>query len=456
MFDLSKAATPAERDEAAEALCNLWGITAPRPRLPLFAPPTPPGGIPDLNAARARLVEHAGAASSHEVLLDGVRTRIGAIAARHAAGNGTVQALLEGTANALDLDIERLFHSEDRFWHAATAHDRLALTWTVVEPASGTTPAREVVAALEPSTELLGIEENPIERVSSDQVGRYHTELFSVLRRGFEPALLQVRITGKESFTVGPMLVNRDEGHGVGYAATIPASSAVVFTEEGRAFLDGTDVTSFAYAWRGGCFAGADRRRTDFAFDGPGVPPERRARFAEATPAGALDTDFVFPHSGESLPMPGIDVGETRFAFFVQQAHYSKFVEAGEEPEHVLRVAPRTAVGFLDASVFAADEGADPPDSALLSLSWLEHRAFFVRVLIPRRFRALTPEDPEGVQTRQRVAQAIKRFQPAGVEVRVEFIDDRWVLNTGTLTGGESADPIVQLRSGTLLWDAPA
>jgi hypothetical protein len=456
LFELSSAATTAERDEAAEALCELWSIALPRPRLPLFAPTPAPAGIPDLDAARTRLTRHAGAAISYDVLLDGVRTRIATIASRHASGNGTILALFDGTANALDLDLLRLFHSKDRFWHAATVRDRLVLTHTVVEPASGLSPAREVDVPFEPSMELIGIEENPIERASTDHVGRHHTELFSVLRRGFERALLQVRLTGKESFTVGPMLVNRDEGHGIGYAASIPASSTVVFTEEGRVFLDGSDVTSFAYAWKGGCFAGEDRRQADFVFDGPGVLPESRARFAEATPAGALDTDFVFPHSGENLPMPGIDIGETRFAFFVQQAHFSKLESEGEAQEQVLSVAPRTGVGFLDASVFAATEGQTPPDSALVSLSWLEHRAFCVRVLIPRRFRALTPEDSEGVQTLQRVAQAVKRFQPAGVEVRVEFLDDRWVLGAGTLVSDESADPIEQLRSGTLLWSAPA
>src|SRR6266850_405323 len=74
---------------------------------------------------------------------------------------------------------------------------------------------------------------------------------------------------------------------------------------------------------------------------------------------------------------------------------------------------------------------------------------------IPRWFRGLTPDDSDGVQTRQRVAQAVKRFQPAGVEVRVEFEDDRWVMGGGTLHAGDLIDPIVQLRSGTMLWPAP-
>jgi hypothetical protein len=106
--------------------------------------------------------------------------------------------------------------------------------------------------------------------------------------------------------------------------------------------------------------------------------------------------------------------------------------------------------------VFAAAPGESKPQSALVSLSWLEHRAFVVRLLIPRRFQILaTEDDPEGVQVRQRVAQAVKRFQPAGVDVRVEFIDDRWILGGAKLISAESDDPITLLRSGTLLWSAP-
>lgn len=451
MLKLSRAATPAERDAVAEALCGLWGIALPTPRLPLFAPP-PKGNPPDLNAAKAQLIRHAQAAGTNDVLLDAVRNHVTTICRIHASGNGTIRAVFEGTANALDLNILQIFHSPNRFWHAATVQDRLTLTHPVTQTDSEGRD-QEVTTPFETSTELIGLEENPLERTSTDQVGRHHTELFSVIRRGFEKTRLQVRFTGKENLTVGPMLVNRDEGHGIGYAGTIPPGSVVLFTEEGRVTLDDTDVTAFSFAWKGACFAGSARRATDFVFGGPGVSEERRARFAETTPAGAFDPEFVFPHSGEDVPMPDLAVGETRFAFFVQQAHFSK-LESLDETERLLHVAPRTAVGFLDGSVFATTTD-ELPNSAIVSLSWLEHRAFCVRVLIPRRFRGWTPDDPDGVETRQRVAQALKRFQPAGVEMRVEFIDDRWILSTGSLIGSDSADPTVQLRSGTVLWSGP-
>jgi hypothetical protein len=55
----------------------------------------------------------------------------------------------------------------------------------------------------------------------------------------------------------------------------------------------------------------------------------------------------------------------------------------------------------------------------------------------------------------QAVARALERFRPLGVELRVEYIDDRWRLGGGTLTSGLVDDPIASLRAGTVLWSAP-
>ncbi|MCU0584488.1 MAG: hypothetical protein MUC46_00270 [Desulfobacterales bacterium] len=410
---LGDAADEEEMKVRAEALLDLWSVAAPPPRLVLFGDTT--------GAAVEAIREEVKAHLATKELLDGIRRRVAQAAVIHAGGNGTVRALMAGAANALDLDLGPVAHSEDRFWHAAEVWDRLR------------------VGGLAPARELLGIEENPLFRFETDQAGRKDGELFSLLRRGFERAVLQVRVTGKESLTLGPMVVNRDEGHGVGYSGAVPAGGMLRFTEEGRVFLDGADVTASGYAWKGACFAGADHRDTDFVFDGP------RSTFAVAYPEKALDPEFVFPHAGESLPMPGIAVGETRFAYFAHNAFFSG----------LRRVAPRPAVGFADLSVFAASAGEEPPVSALVSFSWLERRAFCVRVLIPPRFRALTPDDPEGLETRRRVAQSLVRVRPAGVEVTVEFVENRWELGKGALLSGEAEDPIAELRAGTTLWSAP-
>jgi hypothetical protein len=345
--------------------------------------------------------------------------------------------------------VRSIAHSSDRYLHSATVEDRLRLAHP--EIADGTTVQREFA----PARERLLVEENPLSAVKTGDVGRKHGELFSVLRRGFERETLQVLVTGVEHRTLGPMLVNRDEGHGVGFLGAVPSGAMLSFTEEGRVLLESADVTSMAYAWKGACFAeNASRRPADFVFDGPGVSPARRARFAESTPAGALDAGFVFPHAGDSLPMPGIAVGETRFAFFVQEGHFSRL--ASGPPLQVDRVEPRPVTGFLDESVFAPGLSETRPAAAVVSLAWHERIAFWVNVWIPSRFLALTPDDDEGRETLERVAIAVNRFRPAGVHVDVKFLDDRWVLGRGvTISEMSALGDIAGPGAGTGLWSSP-
>ena len=438
---------PADPDRLAETLLALWGIAEPGPLLGKYAPAGSPPA--DSSAARARLLAHVAAALAQERLINVFRQRILRISGIHSRGNGTVQAVLEGAANCLDLQIISIEHSADRYLHSAEVRDRIALTRPVPTPGS---PPGETSAPFLAAQESLIVEENPQWRFETGTVEREHAELFTVARKGFERAILQVRVTGLETKTMGPMVVNRDEGHGVGVAQAVPPGTTLVFAEEGRALLDSSDVTSFAYAWKGACFAGDDHRTTDWVFDGPGVDPERRARFVEAFPAGALDSGFVFPHAGDSIPMPGIAVGETRFAVFMQQAHYSS-LDPGSLPQLVL-VAPRMKVGFLDGSVFAAGSGEDSPPAALVSLSWLERRAYSARLWIPMRFQKLIAADPDGVEVKRRVVQGLNRFRPAGVQLDVEYLDPRWVMGRGIALSEESDEPAGP-GGGTVLWSAP-
>ena len=447
---LAHAATPAARNSAAEALLDLWGLGLAHPRLPRFAPAAAPN---DLAAAASRLLSAARAATTQAALLDALRRRIARICVLHAAGNGTVAAVMQAAANALDLRLGPLVHSPDRYWHAAPAQDLLV----IAAPADGPAPA----APLPPAQDTLGLEENPLWRMVTDSLSRRHAETWSLVRRGFERSLLQVRIRGADQGrSVGPMLVNRDEGHGVGLAGVVPSGQTLVFTEEGRALLDGADVTSLAYAWRGGCFAGADRNaQLDFCFDGPGLQPgQRPASFVATVPPGALDREASFPHDGQSLPMPGIAVGTTRLAYFVQQAHAASLdAPHGSTPAAVRSVTPRTRAAVFEASVWAPGPAQAEAVAGEVSLSWMERRAFAARLLIPGRFRALRkPDDLDATGVLRRVARALDRFRPAGVALSVEFIDDRWVLGQGQLPAAASADPITALRAATALWQPPA
>ena len=457
MAGLKAAMNDAARDAAAEALLDVWSIAASHPRLPLFAPPPAEGDPPDLNAARTRLIGAATPALSYAELTDAVRTRIATICRIHATGNATVEALLTGAANALDLEIGPIVHSNDRFWHAAPVTDRLTIERLVPQlDGDGEPTEQEVPQPLPSADDVIGIEENPLWRDSTDSVEREHGKSFTIIRRGFDRALLQIRITGEENGrTIGPMLVNRDEGRGVGFTGAVPFGKTLVFTEEGRALLEGADVTSMAYAWEGGCFAGEDLdAKLDFVFDGPGRDPDKRAAtFVRATPEGALDREASFPGAGAPLPMPGIAVGTTRLVLFVQEAHLGSREGSTEAP--VVRiVTPRTRAAFADGSVFAPGPAESRLPAAEVALSWLEHRAFAVRLLIPPRFRDFDA-DPDGTEVLRRTAQAVERFRPLGIELHVEFIDERWVLGAGVLGSGAESPLIERLRTATQLWEAP-
>jgi hypothetical protein len=306
--------------------------------------------------------------------------------------------------------------------------------------------------------EALGIEENPLHRESRPPVPVTHGQTFTVRRRGFGRQLLRVQIEGVEDLTMGPMVVNREEGRGVGFFGAVPAGSKLLITEEGRVYLDGADHTTFAYSWSGACFADAVAHPRDFVFDGPHAPARRVARCATVNPVGALDREAIYPHASESLQMPGINVGETRLGFFVQHAHTGFHVLPSSAFDDV-SATPRNTIAFADESVFAGgDDPLNPvgphpldPVAAHLTLSWLEHEGYAVRVIIPSRLRYLSGTD---VSVEDRLVQALERIRPAGVEVRVDFADDRWMLGQGSVTDDEplNDNPNDLLRGGTRLW----
>jgi len=431
---------------AAESLLRLWGLDVATPRLAAFAESVAPDlAGSDGATALERLAAAAVAALTQSRRIEAARARVQRICARHAGGNGTIAAVLEAAAIALDLDLGTIEHSDDHFMHAAFARDRLRLRPPPLPPLAAGGPPR-VPAPLAPVAEVLGLIENPLRRAGTDPVGRNSGELFHLVRRGFERALLQVRITGMGEalpLTFGPLLVNRDEGHGIGFAGVVPPGSLLVFDETGRVTLDGADVTSFGFAFKGATFADAASPdpELDAAFD--------TATFAAATPVGALDRGFTFPHAGENILMPGVAIGVTRFAFFANEAYF-----AADDGIAVRPVTPRPFQGVYDRSVFAAEAGVEPPKSALLALSWIEHEAYKIRLMIPPRFREFE-DDPETPELRRRLAQAVNRFRSAGVALEIGFVDEHWILPVGTL-GEPDGSAVAALSAGMLLWPVPA
>ncbi len=432
---LANAAEP-DRAEAVEALMSLFALTPESAALDAF---TPEGG--DEAAALTVLLDAVAEASDHDARRRAMSRRIIDICHNHSRGNGTVRALLQGTANALDMDIQAVFHSEDRFVHAAEVLDRITLT-------------PEAVAAPEKRIEVLGLEENPRRRAEQAPAARTHAELFPILRKGFEASAMEIRIMPEADKGVGPMVVNRDQGRGVGFAGTVPEGQTLTITEAGRAMIGGTDVTAFAFGFDGAVFADAtaEHPTRDATFD--------TATFVTSTPAGALDRGFSFPHAGLSIPMPEVAVGKTRMAFFVQEAHYGLAADPPDRMQDTI-VTPRTTAGRFSGSgarlgsVFAPGPDEERTPSALVGFAWQEREAYKVRVLIPPRFRELS-DDPEGTVVTRRVTDALDRFRPAGVTVETRFIDDRWILGESAIndeTGGE--DALIALSGGMVLWPSP-
>jgi hypothetical protein len=557
-----ESSNTAARDTAADALCDLLGVGGASPRLALFAPPTTGGDPPDLAAAAVALHASALALTSYVGRREAYRARVRTECDIHARGNGTVRALLEATASALDLEIDderarsfkaalrpvvtvaqigaagtttysyvvvarslsknvdrlgavattatgnaalsasnanaltwetppdardflvfrvangadaanvglltatalgpttttftdtgqaatgggeidpevddSLFHSMDRYWHAAFVHERAAV---LADASAG---------------EIIGMEENPVRRETAPDTPRKHAELFHVYRRGFGRSLLRIQVTGIGQRTIGPMLVNRDEGRGIGFAGKVPDGGLLIFDEAGHVTLDAVDVTSSAFCWQGAVFAANDddpAAPRDFVFDGPDVPTERAAVFAVASPFDALDGAFTFPHAGDPMTVPGVGVGATRYGFFVQEAHFDNSDDATDPPTTV-PISPRTHVAFADGSVFGTPPESAQTPAASVSLSWLEHEAYAVRILLPRRFSLF--DDAGRPPMTELVRSALERHRPAGVDVRVEYVDDRWILGDSDVTSAASADPILSLRGGSVLWASPA
>jgi len=408
------------RDLAAGYLFTLWhttgGVAA---LLPLYAPPYTPPALPDLNAAALALAKVARASVSSRVLLEAARAKLAEICRIHVRGNATVQAVLEATANALDLDIDveknakvmaalvekdngkvdltrsdGYFHSINRYVHLTYARDRLQPPPREVPATTQGDPPTLVPLPYE--SEVLGIEENPVDlgifngTSGPGVIGPVlNKELFPVMRRGFQIEKLKIRIKGMNGLTKGLQFVHRDEGKGLCYARQVSDGQTLTIDEDGNFKIEGADVMDYAFIWEGGCFGDStDPSSRDWCFGGPGLPDDAKvASFATTTPAGALDAGATFPHP--KVPLKGVKIylGRNRFAFFVNPPP------------------------------------ADPTkEVADVTLTWPEHQPYVLTLWIPGRFfwpASYPPGQPPDDTVVEKLARALERFRPMGIHVQV-------------------------------------
>lgn len=388
----------------------------------------------DETAAQTRLADALDATTSYPSELDLLRGTVETVIGLHREGNGTVSALLGAGATYLELGVETIVDTADEYWHVAECHDLLR----VVRPEPpGTKPATTV---LEPAKDLLALEENPLRQQDTDPIDRRSADRFHVLRSGFETVPATIRIIGVGNRTVHPMVVNLDTGFGVVYEGNVADGQELRFESDGRVTLDGSSVARFSYSFTGGVFAdaaAADRR--DFVFD--------QATFAVTQPIDdGFAPDAVFPYPDGLLAPSSLVVGESRFAFFVREAHYGR--DAATPAEEL--AVPVFEAGVFDESVFEPDRSVGSASSAKIGFSWQEHEPFAARLWIPLRFSTL---DVDGeVPVKERLRLLLDRHRAAGIHIYVEYADDRWTVPAGVMRDVASDEPLGTVIVGTALW----
>jgi hypothetical protein len=356
--------------------------------------------------------------------LDLLRGSIASVIGLHRDGNGAVGTLLGAAAVSLLLEIERVEHVEGRWWHLAFCRDLLP-------PTAGEPPADDILA----------LEENPFQPKEIDPIDRHHADVFRVTRGGLEPVTVTIRVVGKGTRTVRPMVVNLDAGYGVSYAGSVADGEELRFESDGRVLLSGTSVARDSYAFRGGVFAdAAASHANDFRLT---PAPAREATFAVTEPVtDAFEPTGVFPHTEGLLEGAGMSLGESRWAFFVRAAHFGRSAEslADELTEPVFDA------GVFDESVYAP--GTEP--SGAVGFAWQEREPFAATLWIPQRFAAL---DADGeTPLRERVRLFVERYRAAGVHLYAKYADDHWSIGSGLLRDLESTDPRGTVVVGTRVW----
>lgn len=385
----------------------------------------------DLDGVGAEvLAASLAAATSFESRQGLARQVVRGLIEAHLVGNGTAPSLLLAAAAYLSLRVLAITHSADGWWHLARCSDLTA-------------PALEGV---EPSEDLLALEENPHRPASIEPVPRRHGDRFGVLRGGLEPVDVTVRVVGVGDRTVGPMVVNVNDGRGVAFTREVPDGQELSFEASGRVMLAGADVTGAAFGFHGAVFASASAvHPRDFVFTDAGDPElsgDRAASFAVTVPiADAFEPGAAFPHPAAVVAPLTMAVGQTRWAFFVHVAHYA----AAPDREAL----PATIGGRFDGSVFA-DASGMPDPAASVGFSWEEREPFSLRVLLPRRLASA--DDDAGAELREPLRLLLDRHRAAGIRTLVEYAEERWELGMGVARDPDSPEPVGTAIAGTALW----
>jgi hypothetical protein len=348
--------------------------------------------------------------ASHTAYLKVLKTLIQRTVNLFTHGCGTIWSLLEGTCILLagetlyTADGKRVLeHPDEDIWvdgvYRGGFIHRLAVGYKTIEGKES--EAKKLVD----KQGYLYLVENPLMEKSSDMRDRRQGERFPVTKNGFFETRVAIRIVGIEKRTVFPRIINITTHQGIGFNGTITQGQTLLFTREGRAYLNGVDVTARCYAFEGGLF---DEKKVAGILD----------RFVVVAPEGALDRKFPRPFTMPltRIDMPRIPLGESVWRFSVQEGVFD-----GDAFDRCVFALPTDPV---DLNALTA--------SGKVELLWDEHEPYSLTMLIPDDLKTLDVY-LDSVDLTAWIRTGLERFRGAGIRVNVAYYSDEWIIDHSVL-----------------------
>lgn len=323
-------------------------------------------------------------------------------------GCGTINALLEGASILINADDTGAIEHTDAAAPQGGFIHRLPVEYSII---------KDDAPVLKKG--FIYMVENPIIDKESEEKERRQRERFPVKRGGFFDGHVSITIKGVANRTVKPMVINQQTHQGVGFRGVLSEGQSLVFALDGKAYLDGTDVTEKCYYFKG---ALADLSPIDSS--------KTKDAFIKVKPEGAMNRNFPRPvivPLGE-LPVVSLRLGESVWRFSVEEGAYD--------------------ASCFDEAVFAlplTQEALDAlPPSGKTKLNWREHEPFSVTVLIPADLKTLEAEILQGLDLREMVRSGLERFRAAGIKVGVDYFEDKWILGRSLIkeSGTEAGEGV--------------
>ena len=325
-------------------------------------------------------------------------------------GCGTIWALLEGTSilltaeNILAADGKPVLEHPDvdivvdGIYRGGFIH-RLAINYKTMD---GDT--------LQEKSGYIYLVENPLQQKTNEAKERRQGERFPVVKSGFFESKVSVKIKGVQDRTVLPQIINITTHQGIGFNGVIRQDQTLLFTADGKAFLDGLDVTERCYYFEGALF------------DEPNLAGQDDV-FVVVEPESALQRKFPRPviMPLTEIKMPKLPMGDSNWRFTVRAGVFD-----GDA---------------FNRCVFAFPE--DPaelqaqPASGNVQLLWQEHELYAASILIPDDLQALD-EFLDKVNLTAWIKTGLERFRAAGIRINVDYYSDDWIIDHSILRDTEA------------------